>query len=306
LLCIAAPTASGKTNLAINLKSVFPIEIISVDSVMVYDGFNIGSAKPQKEILKKIPHHLIDIKKPNETYNVGNFLKDSKKLVEKIHNKGSIPLFVGGTMMYFDALFNGLHNLPNGNVEYRKHLDGVIKKEGILRLYKKLKKKDNQYANTISKNDRQRIIRALEIIEETGMPYSQFLESNQKNNLFCNYRVQKIGIYDENREVLHNRIYSRLNEIIENGLVNEVEDLIKRYEISNNHPALRAVNYKQALSYIKGEIKNNEMKEKALYATRQLAKRQMTWMRKWANIEMFEYKKRDYIKNFIKTLLSTL
>jgi tRNA dimethylallyltransferase len=303
---ILGPTASGKTDLAINICNSIPAEIISVDSVMVYKDCDIGSAKPSKDILFKHKHHLVDCIEPDLIYSVADFYKSSLKLITEIHNKNKLPLFVGGSMMYFKSLIYGLDNLPERNDLYRKELEKIKKENGIYALYEMLKESDPKYAEQVNISDEKRIIRALEVVKSSGNNFSSMVGYKNKDYLTSNYRVHQFGILDEDRLLLHSRIEERLEMIIQNGLIDEVQGLLKKYKIPENHPLRKSVNYKQAISFLNKEYDSNEFFKRALYATRQLAKRQTTWMRSWDDLNVFDIKTSYKIEESIKRLASSL
>jgi len=299
-------TASGKTEIAINLAKKFPIELISVDSVMVYKDCNIGSAKPNKEVLKKYPHQMIDIVSPNEIFTVADFCSLSKQLIKDAHNAKKLPVFVGGSMMYFKSLFDGIHDLPQRNKEYREELQNLkLNSSNQNFLYNMLNEVDTEYAKKLNKNDEIRIIRALEVFKITGEPISKILSDNSSNKLSDDYEIAQFAIIHE-RELLHKRILSRLDKIIEEGIIKEAEYLLKKYQIDNEHPLRKSVNYKQAFNYLNNEYGYDVFYEKALYATRQLAKRQRTWLRGWKKHKEIDINKIDIIENSIKKLISLL
>ena len=300
------PTASGKTSLAIDLHKSLPIEIISVDSVMVYKGCDIGSAKPTKDILLKHPHHLIDCVDPESIFTVADFYKKSIELIDKIHQKNKVPFFVGGSMMYFNSLLKGLDSLPKRDKAYRLELEKLKKDEGIESLYSTLLQKDALYAAKVKSSDTQRIIRALEVIKVTGETFTSQTGNIKKNIFSDKYNLHQYAIYDEDRTMLHNNIEDRLRIIIDNGLLTEVSDLLSNYKISIDHPIRKAVNYKQAISFINNDYDQEEFFKKSLYATRQLAKRQTTWLRSWKDINLFSLNSKDKIKDNIKSLISSL
>ncbi len=299
------PTASGKTELAINLVDKFPVELISVDSVMVYKDCNIGSAKPTKKVLEKYPHHLIDVLCPNEIFTVADFCATSKNIIKNAHNKKRLPVFIGGTMMYFKSLFDGIHDLPARNENYRQELRKLKLNNNENFLYNLLNDIDSDYAKKINKNDEVRIIRALEVFKATGKPMSKIISNNSKKKLFYDYEIAQFGIIHE-RELLHKRIESRLNKIIEKGLLEEARLILKKYNIDPVHPLRRSVNYKQAFNYLNNDYEYDTFYNKALYATRQLAKRQTTWLRSWKKFEKIDFNKQDNIENSIKNLTSLL
>ena len=303
---ILGPTASGKTDLAIEICDSVPAEIISVDSVMVYEDCNIGSAKPSKNILEKYPHHLVDIIKPNSIYSVSDFYQSSLELIDEIHSRDKLPVFVGGTMMYFKTLINGLDTLPARNDDYRLELEEAKKQNGDQYLYEMLASIDSDYAATLNQFDDKRIIRALEVYKSTGENMTSLLGKVDKNFLLEKYNIKQLGVLDEDRSILHKRIEKRLETIISDGLVEEVKNILDKYKIADNHPIRKSVNYKQAISFIKKEIDEDELFNTALFATRQLAKRQITWMRSWDNLEIFENKSAHKIKETVKRLASSL
>ena len=303
---ILGPTASGKTDLAINICNSIPAEIISVDSVMVYKDCDIGSAKPSKDILFKHKHHLVDCIEPDLIYSVADFYKSSLKLITEIHNKNKLPLFVGGSMMYFKSLIYGLDNLPERNDSYRKELEKIKNENGIDALYKMLKELDPKYAEQVNISDEKRIIRALEVVKSSGNNFSSMVGYKNKDYLTSNYSIHQFGILDEDRLLLHSRIEERLEMIIQNGLIDEVYGLLNKYNIPENHPLRKSVNYKQAISFLNKEYDSNEFFKRALYATRQLAKRQMTWLRSWDDLNVFGIKTSYKIEESIKRLASSL
>ena len=303
---ILGPTASGKTDLAIEICDSVPAEIISVDSVMVYEDCNIGTAKPSKDILEKYPHHLVDCIKPSSIFSVSDFYQSSLKLIDEIHSRDKLPILVGGTMMYFRTLINGLDSLPARNDDYRLELEELKKQNGDEYLYEMLETIDSDYAATINKSDDKRIIRALEVYKFTGKNMTSLLGRVDKNFLIEKYNIKQLGILDEDRSILHKRIEKRLETIISDGLVEEVKNILDKYKIADSHPIRKSVNYKQAISLINKEIDEDEFFNTALFATRQLAKRQITWMRSWDNLEIFENKSAHKIKETVKRLASSL
>ena len=303
---ILGPTASGKTDLAINICDSIPAEIISVDSVMVYKDCDIGSAKPSKDILLKHKHHLVDCIEPDLIYSVANFYKSSLKLITEIHNKNKLPLFVGGSMMYFKSLIYGLDNLPERNDTYREELEKIKNENGIDMLYQMLKESDPKYAKQVNMSDEKRIIRALEVLKTSGNNFSSMVGYKNKDYLASKFSIHQFGILDEDRSLLHSRIEERLEMIIQNGLIDEVKGLLNKYKIPENHPIRRSVNYKQAISFLNNEYDSDELFKKALYATRQLAKRQMTWLRSWDDLDAFNIKTSYKIQESIKRLATSL
>ena len=303
---ILGPTASGKTDLAINICDSIPAEIISVDSVMVYKDCDIGSAKPSKDILLKHKHHLVDCIEPEQIYSLADFYESSLKLITEIHNNNKLPLFVGGSMMYFKSLIYGLDNLPERNDTYRNELEKIKNENGIDMLYKMLKESDPKYAKQVNNSDEKRIIRALEVVKASGNNFSSMVGYKNKDYLVSNFSIHQFGIFDEDRSLLHSRIEERLEMIIQNGLIDEVKGLLNKYKIPENHPIRKSVNYKQAISFLNKEYDSEEFFKRALYATRQLAKRQMTWLRSWDDLNVFNLKTSYKIEESIKRLLTSL
>jgi len=303
---ILGPTASGKTDLAIDICDSAPCEIISVDSVMVYKNCNIGSAKPSEKTLKKYPHHLVNVIEPTSIFSVSDFYKCSLQLIDEIHSRNKLPLFVGGTMMYFNKLLNGLDLLPTRNNDYRFELEEVRKNNGNHHLYQMLQSIDSEYASTLNQSDHKRVIRALEVYKLSGEKMSSLLGRADKNFLSEKYNLKQFGILDDDRSILHKRIENRLKKIINEGLIDEVRNILKKYNIEENHPIRKSVNYKQAMSFIREEYEEEEFFDRALFATRQLAKRQITWMRSWDNLDVVDNKSAYKIKESIKSLASSL
>ncbi len=303
---ILGPTASGKTELAIDICNSAACEIISVDSVMVYKDCNIGSAKPSEETLKQYPHHLVNVIEPSSIFSVSDFYKCSLQLIDEIHSRNKLPLFVGGTMMYFNKLLNGLDLLPARNNDYRFELEEIRKNNGNHHLYQMLQSIDSEYASTLNQSDHKRVIRALEVYKLSGEKMSSLLGRADKNFLSEKYNLKQFGILDDDRSILHKRIENRLKKIINEGLIDEVRNILKKYNIEENHPIRKSVNYKQAMSFIREEYEEEEFFDRALFATRQLAKRQITWMRSWDNLDVVDNKSAYKIKESIKSLASSL
>ena len=275
---LMGPTASGKTGLAIELCERFPMEIISVDSALVYRGLDIGTAKPDAETLKKAPHRLIDIRDPSESYSAANFRDDAMREMESITASGKVPLLVGGTMLYFRALEHGLSELPAADPETRQQLEQQAAEIGWPAMHEILVQKDPLAASRIHPNDPQRIQRALEVIAISGQPMSELQEQTAGRAL--DYRVHKIIISPEPRSVLHQRIEQRFDMMIEAGFIDELKSLYQRPDLNAGMPAMRAVGYRQGWGWLEGQYGFEEMREKTIAATRQLAKRQLTWLRR--------------------------
>lgn len=272
------PTASGKTRLVGELVQHLPLEIISVDSALVYRDMDIGTAKPDAAILAKAPHHLINIISPTEVYSAAQFREDALRLMEDIIQRGKVPLLVGGTMLYFNALQHGLNDLPEANHELRAELDAKAKCEGWPALHRELAEIDPITAARLQPNDAQRIERALEIWHITGKPMSALLAEQQEYRL--PYRLLKLALLPSDRAVLHQRIAERFDAMLANGFLDEVRALKTKYSsLHPAFPAMRCVGYRQALEHLDGQYDLATLREKGIAATRQLAKRQMTWLR---------------------------
>ncbi len=271
------PTASGKTELALKISAQFPCEIISVDSVMIYRGMDIGAAKPSAEILHQRPHHLINILHPKEAYSAASFRADALRLIRQIHARDNIPLLVGGSMLYFSALQRGLSHMPGASPTVRKKLNHMGRQRGWEFMHARLGAIDPQAARRIHPNDPQRIQRALEVYELTGIPISEW--HAQSRPLQLPFRALKIALLPENRRILHQRIEQRFNSMLKNGLLAEVKSLHQRQDLHAGLPAMRSVGYRQVWQYLDGTIDFDIMCQKAIIATRQLAKRQLTWLR---------------------------
>jgi len=272
------PTASGKTALAVGLVERFPLEIISVDSALVYRGMNIGTAKPAAATLARAPHHLLDIRDPTEAYSAAAFCDDALRLMADITARGRVPLLVGGTMLYFRALLKGLDDLPRADPALRKQLEAEAAERGWPALHAELAVVDPETAARLAPNDSQRIGRALEVFRLTGTPMSALLARAQSE---LPYRVLQLALIPSDRAVLHQRIAARFDAMLAEGLVDEVISLRRTYALTADLPAMRAVGYRQAWAYLEGEIELEELREQGIAATRQLAKRQLTWLRSW-------------------------
>ena len=270
------PTAAGKTDLAVRLAKEYPVEIISVDSALVYRGMNIGTAKPLPKVMRKYPHHLIDILEPTETYSVGNFRQDALALMLDITSRGKVPLLVGGSMLYFKALQYGLADLPSADPIIRARLSEEASDKGLLHLHNRLAEVDPVSAKRIHQNDPQRIQRALEVYELSG---SSLTVLTQAPETLLPYQITKIVLSPFDRKVLHQRIEERFRMMMANGLLEEVTNLYHSYENHGELTSLRAVGYRQALQYLSGDYDLETCIKKAIIATRQMAKRQLTWLR---------------------------
>jgi len=275
------PTASGKTALACELVKQFPFEIISVDSAMIYREMDIGTAKPNSEELKLAPHHLINIKDPVEAYSAAEFCNDATKLCDSIINKGKIPLLAGGTMMYFNALQKGLSTLPEADEQTRKQLEDEAALHGWDALHEKLTVVDPLTASRIHAHDAQRIQRALEVYYLSGHPLSALLA---KQKVIPNYSFINFALFPTQRTWLHERIAQRFEQMLAEGFVKEVQGLQEKWSLNGNLPSMRCVGYRQVMEHLQGEYDYVTMQEKSIAATRQLAKRQLTWLRHWEDV----------------------
>lgn len=275
---LMGPTASGKTGVAVELMQTLPVEIISVDSALVYRDMNIGTAKPDAAMLALAPHHLIDIIDPTDAYSAAAFRIDALRLMGEITARGNIPLLVGGTMLYFKALREGLSQLPVADPAVRAELDAVIAQHGIAYLHSQLAAVDAETAARLSPNDTQRIQRAMEIYRLTGTTMSALFKL-QTENAVLPYQITSIALIPSERSVLHQRIATRFHQMVEQGLLDELRDLRNKYELTPELPSMRCVGYRQAWQYQEGEISKPEFVETGIIATRQLAKRQLTWLR---------------------------
>ncbi len=276
-ILLMGPTASGKSTLAMTLAGRFPVEIVSVDSAQVYRGMNIGTAKPSPSERGTAPHHLIDIIDPTQTYSAARFRADALRLMSEITARGRIPLLVGGTMLYFKALREGLSELPESDAEVRARLDAEAVARGWPALHAELVRVDPETAARLKPTDAQRIQRALEVFRVTGKPMSQLLGRRKQAGL--PFRLIEIALIPSDRAALHRRIETRFDAMLKDGLVEELRTLRKRYALRPELPSMRCVGYRQAWQFLEGDIKRDELRDRGIFATRQLAKRQLTWLR---------------------------
>ena len=281
IISIIGPTSIGKSNLAIELYNKYPIEIISVDSVMIFRDMNIGTAKPNNEVLKSIKHHLINIKNPDDNYNVGDFYKDVCKLIKSIHSNERIPLLVGGTLMYFNQLYNGLNQLPETSMIDRKFINNVSDIYGWEKLHACLKNIDYKTYQKINKADKQRIQRALEVYLMTGKPISSFFVKS--THLSEDFNLTTLKMICNDRSKLHKNIEERTKMMFQNGFIDEVISIRNKYPVTSDSQSMKSIGYKQVMSFINNEIDEKELFEKTIFATRQLAKRQITWIKKFSD-----------------------
>lgn len=286
-VCLMGPTASGKTDVAISLCKRFPFDIISVDSALVYRGMDIGTAKPDAETLARIPHRLVDIRDPEDSYSAGDFVRDAQREMNAIFAAGRIPLLVGGTMMYFRALLHGIAELPSADAEIRAEIDKDAEKQGWPALHRRLLEVDPEAAARIEPTDRQRIQRALEVYRSSGKSLSDWQKQGAKGGA-SDIRYLRVAVQPATREILHERIEQRLNAMLNNDFLNEVKALRERPGLTSDHSSMRSVGYRQLWQHLDGETSLEEASAKALYATRQLAKRQITWLRSEKELRSFD------------------
>ena len=292
-VCLLGPTASGKTELALRLcdhmRDHIDAEIISVDSVQIYRGLDIGSAKPDPETRRRYTHHLIDIREPTETYSAAQFCEDAYELVRDINARGKLPLLVGGTMFYFHAFEHGLDELPPGDATVRNEIDALCESRGLAYLYDELKRVDADTAKTLDPNDAQRIKRALEVYQISGAPMSALYSKNDKDNNARPRAVKllKLAIDWRNRAQLHQRIEKRFLTMLDNGFRDEVRDLMLLDGLDANSTSIRVAGYRQMWQYLSGQLNWREMTDAGVSSHRQLAKRQLTWMRSMENLQRY-------------------
>lgn len=287
------PTASGKTALAVQLAHIFNGEIISVDSALVFKGMDIGTAKPTLAERGGVPHYLLDILDPSESYSTGQFRTQALALMADISRRGKLPILVGGTMLYFNALTGGLATLPEADPVIRARLDQELALLGKDALHQRLAAIDPEAAARIHPNDPQRVQRALEVYEISGQSLTSFFTAAQAQTI--PYQIIKLIVAPRDRKILHEIIAQRFRKMLEQGFIEEVQALYQRGDLSEKMPAIRAVGYRQAWSYLQGEYDLETMTEKAIAATRQLAKRQFTWLRKETDAAVFHTGQSDLL-----------
>lgn len=275
---LMGPTASGKTNAAVELQQQFPVELISVDSALVFQDMNIGTAKPDAATLAKAPHHLVDITPPTTAYSAADFRKDALQLMQDMTARNKVPVLVGGTMLYFKALEEGLSGLPEANVKVREAIDAEAATHGWPALHEKLSVIDPATAARLKPNDMQRIQRALEVYTITGKTMTTLFTEQSQTKL--PYRLLKIALVPSDRKMLHERIEKRFEQMLAEGLVDEVKTICAKYPtLTAESTAMRCVGYRQVLAHLNGEYDAAELRDRGVFATRQLAKRQLTWLR---------------------------
>ena len=278
------PTASGKTDLAIALAEQFPVEIVSVDSAQIFRQLDVGSAKPDVETLSKYPHRLINIRDPSETYSVAEFIRDAREEMVSITNAGKVPLLVGGTMLYFKKLLEGMAELPPANWEIRERILKRADNEGWPVLFEELRKHDPKAASKIHPNHSHRIQRALEVFYITGETLSHRQSKSPTSGIIDDYNIAQIALVPKDRRLLHSRIEQRFHHMMAEGFKHEVQLLRLRGDLTKELPAIKSAGYRQLWQYFDGDLCIEEAIVRGIFATRQLAKRQLTWLRGWSDI----------------------
>ncbi|MCD9571845.1 tRNA (adenosine(37)-N6)-dimethylallyltransferase MiaA [Pseudomonas protegens] len=307
---LMGPTAAGKTDLAIELTKVLPCELISVDSALVYRGMDIGTAKPSRELLAQFPHRLIDILDPAESYSAADFRTDALTAMADITARGKIPLLVGGTMLYYKALLEGLADMPAADPQVRAELEEEAARLGWQALHDQLAAVDPESAARIHPNDPQRLTRALEVYRVSGLTMTahrqrqlaQSTEAGASGRSQLPYTVANLAIAPANRQVLHQRIAQRFTQMLEQGFIDEVVALRSRSDLHAGLPSIRAVGYRQVWDHLDGKLTSAEMQERGIIATRQLAKRQFTWLRSWADLQWLDSLDCDNLPRALKYL----
>ena len=299
------PTAAGKTDLALELAQNLPCELISVDSALVYRGMDIGTAKPDRQTLEAFPHRLIDIRDPLESYSAAEFRADALRAMVDATARGRIPLLVGGTMLYFKALEEGLADMPAADPAVRVELEALAAKAGLQVLHEQLAAIDPQSAQRIHPNDPQRLIRALEVYRVSGMNMTQHRQLQQADNAAgLPYQVVRLAIAPVQRQLLHERIALRFRNMLREGFIAEVEGLYGRGDLHAGLPSMRSVGYRQAWDYLEGRLSLDELEQRGIIATRQLAKRQFTWLRSWEQLRWLDSQASDNLPRALKYLNS--
>lgn len=299
IICIMGPTASGKTALAMGLYDNLPVDIISVDSALVYKGMDIGTAKPTEEELKNYPHQLIDLIEPEQSYSASDFCTDALKAIDESHQNGRIPVLVGGTMMYFKSLLEGISPLPAADESIRKEIELEAKTQGWEALHKQLAEFDPVSAERIHQNDPQRLSRAIEVYRLTGKSLTE-LTAVKGSSLKGN--VLQFALVPKDRSLLHERIEIRFNQMITQGFEEEVVTLRENKNLHADLPSIRCVGYRQMWQYLNGECDHKEMIFRGVCATRQLAKRQLTWLRSWQGATLLNMEDENNLEQILTTV----
>lgn len=283
---LMGPTASGKTDLACSLADQLPVELISVDSALIYRQMDIGTAKPDRATLDKYPHHLIDIRDPAESYSAAEFRDDVLALITSAHSRGRLPVLVGGTMMYFNALQKGLAKLPEADAELRARIEADAQDLGWPAMHERLAALDAESAKRLEPNDSQRIERALEVVMLTGRPIGEHWREQEAETL--PFDILPIALMPGDRAELHRRIELRFEQMLAQGFKGEVEALYASGDLHADMPSIRCVGYRQMWAHLDGQLSYDEMRFKGVVATRQLAKRQLTWLRRWPGVHWLD------------------
>jgi len=298
-LCLMGPTASGKTAVVFELADRLPVEIVSVDSAQVFRDMDIGTAQPDRATLAKYPHHLIDLITPEESYSAARFRADALRVMGEIAARGRIPLLAGGTMLYFKALREGLSDLPPADAELRREIDAEAARRGWPALHADLAQLDLETAARLKPGDAQRIQRALEVVRLTGAPLAASLARKVESAL--PFRLVQFALLPSDRAVLHERIAQRFDAMLAAGLVDEIRGLRKKYRLHAGLPSMRCVGYRQARDYLEGSCDRAGLREKGIAATRQLAKRQLTWLRSWPDVTAFDCLAGDLVAQVVRS-----
>ncbi|MEX1197914.1 MAG: tRNA (adenosine(37)-N6)-dimethylallyltransferase MiaA [Pseudohongiellaceae bacterium] len=301
-ICLMGPTAAGKTALAVELVQQLPLEIINVDSAQIYRGMDIGTGKPDAATLAMAPHRLIDILDPAQRYSAAVFREDALREMHEIRAAGRVPLLVGGTMLYFRALRDGLADLPAADPGVRRRIDALAEEEGWPAVHQRLREVDPQAASRIHPTDSQRLQRALEVHELTGRSLSELQAADQHAAL--PFDLHFLAVQPAERSVLHERIERRFRAMLDEGLVEEVRGLHERGDLHVGLPSIRSVGYRQVWQYLDGEMSYEAMVERGIIATRQLAKRQMTWLRSWRALRSVDSEDPAMLARVLKLLRS--
>lgn len=313
VIFLMGPTASGKTDLAIGLRDHLPVELISVDSALIYRGMDIGTAKPSAEEQATAPHRLIDICDPAQAYSAADFRRDALREIESIHQSGRIPLLVGGTMLYFKSLLEGLADMPAADTDIRAEIEREAAEFGWPHVHAQLALVDPESAEQLHPNHSQRISRALEVYLRSGRTMTELKAEQDKmgQDLTRRFNVVQFAIAPQNRYLLHQRIEQRFQQMIDAGFIEEAKRLFDRRDLHRDLPSMRAVGYRQCWQYLDGECNRETLIERGVIATRQLAKRQLTWLRGWSDLNWIisdtpsgEYRKKNELINEILKYLS--
>ena len=303
-LCLMGPTASGKTAVSLGLTLRFPLEIVSVDSAQVFRDMDIGTAKPDRATLERFPHHLIDLVTPEECYSAARFRADALRVMAEITARGRIPLLAGGTMLYFKALREGLSDLPQADAELRRAIDAEARARGWPALHAELAALDPEGAARLKPTDAQRIQRALEVVRLSGAPLAESLA--RRTDAAAPYRLIQLALIPSDRTELHARIEQRFDAMLAAGLVDEVRALRRKYRLDAALPSMRCVGYRQAWEFLEGGCDQAALREKGIAATRQLAKRQLTWLRSWPDVTAFDCLAADLVEQVAKSVEAAL